>query len=295
MWSSPKLHCAAKVSKGFVERFDTWIASQNLERTVGATAVDDHDPRGPVEFRQRAGDIRQLVESEHQRGDVVHPHQLRARARLARRAGPRGRDALGHPAPSTIDDDIQTGVARRPIQGASRKRGVGDQGRRIALATGRGLDGDGAAGDALGRGDHILDAGTLACPEIVGGEAGVAAAGKRRDVGGGEVGDMDVVPNAGSVRRVVILAVDLDVRFEPERGLKDKGQQVRLGIMLLTDLAIEVGASGVEIAQGHHREREGGGPVAKDVFRHQLRAAIRAHGTGRWSAASTIGRVLGMP
>jgi hypothetical protein len=65
-------------------------------------------------------------------------------------------------------------------------------------------------------------------------------------MGVGQVRDVDVVPDRRAVRGVVVRAEDLDVPAKPERGLDDQGNQMRLGIVVLADLAVRVGPAALK-------------------------------------------------
>ena len=58
---------------------------------------------------------------------------------------------------------------------------------------------------------------------------------QRQQVRLGQVVDVDVVADAGAVRRRVVGAEDLDVRPLPERHLEDERDQVRLRVVVLAD------------------------------------------------------------
>lgn len=65
----------------------------------------------------------------------------------------------------------------------------------------------------------------------------------------GEVAHMDVIANAGSVRRIVAVAIhDHDCTIAS--GGKNPRNQMELRIVGLTDFASRIGTGGVKISQG---------------------------------------------
>ena len=73
-------------------------------------------------------------------------------------------------------------------------------------------------------------------------------------VGVGQVGDMDVVAHRGAVGRRVVGPEDLRPPARPQRRADDERNQVRLGIVILADLAVGIGAGGVEVAEAAYRQ-----------------------------------------
>ena len=67
-------------------------------------------------------------------------------------------------------------------------------------------------------------------------------------MGGGEVADMDIVANAGTVGRVIVGAVDGDMVALADRGLDRDLDEVRGAGGRLTRPAFRIGAGDVEIA-----------------------------------------------
>ena len=57
-------------------------------------------------------------------------------------------------------------------------------------------------------------------------------------------------------------------------GVEQHRDQVRLRVVVLADLAVRIGAGGVEVAQRHGAQAVGGGVVAQDLLDHPLRAAV---------------------
>jgi len=78
------------------------------------------------------------------------------------------------------------------------------------------------------------------------------------DVGVGEICDVDIVPDAGPVRGVVVGAEDLDAVPLPIGGLEYQGDEMGLGLVPLPGLAVGVDAGGVEVAKDGVFEAVGG-------------------------------------
>ena len=97
-----------------------------------------------------------------------------------------------------------------------------------------------------------------------------------------EIVDVDVVADAGAVRRPIVGAEDRQARALPDRVLArdlDQQRRVRRG---LADAAARIAAGDVEVAQDHVAHRGGGAQVAQHHLAHQFRAAvgIDRHGCG---------------
>ena len=91
---------------------------------------------------------------------------------------------------------------------------------------------------------------------------------ERRHMARGEVAHVDIIADAGAVGRVVIIAEDHELLAPPHRHLGDEGDEV-VGdaAWVLADLARDMGADGVEIAEQRHRFlRVGRGPIVQDFL-----------------------------
>ncbi len=152
---------------------------------------------------------------------------------------------------------------------------VGDERRRVARAPRRLAPRDGAPGDALGRLDHRAHGMACARAEIE--REAVAALEQmrqRQHVRVGQVLDMDIVADGGAVGRRIVGAEDVDGGAPPERGLQHERDEVGLGLVLLADLALGIGAGGVEIAQRRVAQAPRGPEPVQHALDHQLRFAI---------------------
>jgi len=90
-----------------------------------------------------------------------------------------------------------------------------------------------------------------------------------------EISHVNVVADAGSVLGVVVSTENRDVRPEFCRRLQHKGDKVRLGVMLLTDLALGVSSGGVEVAKRHSSDPVRRTGIPQYHLAHQLGTAVR--------------------
>ena len=90
---------------------------------------------------------------------------------------------------------------------------------------------------------------------------------------------MDVVADAGAVRRRVVVAEDRELLEAPDRDLRDVGHQVvRDSGRILAHEAALVRADGVEVAQQQEVPgRIGGGHRAHDLLEPELGGAVGVH------------------
>ena len=88
-----------------------------------------------------------------------------------------------------------------------------------------------------------------------------------------EILHVDIVANAGSVARRIVLAVDDELVPAAERDVEDERDEVRLGPVILA-VALP-GARGVEVAERERPEPPCGGAVGEQPFDRELRVAVR--------------------
>src|SRR5690606_8669868 len=181
-------------------------------------------------------------------------------------------------APATIASrSVRAGVQPSPERAvaAEATRTAGSSGR--PGRGGRGLR-DRVAGDAAGALDHLADGEAVAVAEVAdevfAGGGGVQG----EQVGLGQVGDVDVVADAGAVGGGVVVAVDGDGRAAALGDLEDEGDEVGLGLVRCAVGA--VGAGDVEVAQGGRAQAVGGGLAGDHVVDGQLGGAVGVGGAG---------------
>src|SRR5205814_10299219 len=89
----------------------------------------------------------------------------------------------------------------------------------------------------------------------------------------GQVVDVDVIADAGAVGGGVVGAEDVQVRPLADGGLDHQRDQVRLGPVVLANVAGGAGARGVEVAQGRVAPPVGAGEVGQGVLDRELGVA----------------------
>ena len=171
-------------------------------------------------------------------------------------AGDRAARADGRPAQSSI---AASGWRRRQAQAEPIIASRFDRVRTPAQHVGRPIDGrhedrrvaraprtdrvrDREPDDALGRLDHLADAEPAAAAEVADERRvrpGVARRGRleREEVRVGEVGDVDVVADAGPVGRRVVVAEERQLAPRAGGRGEDVGDEVGLGVVVLAERA----------------------------------------------------------
>ena len=92
--------------------------------------------------------------------------------------------------------------------------------------------------------DYFANAGAASRTEVV---KSTARCAKRQDVCSRKVNDMDVVANTCSIWRLVIGAVNFDIRLSAQRNLKHFGDQMCFLAMIFTEVLSRTGC--VEVTQ----------------------------------------------
>ncbi len=100
---------------------------------------------------------------------------------------------------------------------------------------------------------------------------------EREQMGFGQVGHVNVVANGGSVGRWVVGAEDLELFAATESGFDREGNEMRFRVVVLADLAVGIGASGVEITERSESNGVGLLVPAEDLLDRELRLAVRIH------------------
>jgi len=118
------------------------------------------------------------------------------------------------PIPRMLDDRPQVRIPRVPAEDRLGLVRAGHEAGGIAGAPGRHGDGNRVAGHRPARLDDLLDGKTGAGAEVEG-TGDVLFEGQ--DVGAREIGDVDVVADAGAVGRGIIAAVGMPVGSSPRR------------------------------------------------------------------------------
>ena len=95
-----------------------------------------------------------------------------------------------------------------------------------------------------------------------------------------QVGDGDVVADAGPVGRSVIITEDGDMRPPAQRHLQDQRDEMALGAVVLADAAVGQGPGHIEITQGDIADAMGHRDPAHHGLHHQLAVPVRIGGPG---------------
>ena len=66
-----------------------------------------------------------------------------------------------------------------------------------------------------------------------------------------QIGDVNVIANAGTIRRRVISAIDLELGAKPEHRLDGDLDQVGCLLTRLSGTALGIGAGNIEVPQDH--------------------------------------------
>lgn len=94
------------------------------------------------------------------------------------------------------------------------------------------------------------------------------------DVSVGEVGDVDVISQAGAIRRRVIVAEDLKLGAICCRRSKSEWDQVRFGVVEFADLSAVVGSGGIEVAQAGRPQAVSSVVGFERVFKKQFGGTV---------------------
>ncbi|CDN46185.1 hypothetical protein BN871_LH_00030 [Paenibacillus sp. P22] len=194
------------------------------------------------------------------------------------------------PLPSAGDDVLQIAALRIPSELRAGPLGRSDQHGGIAgsarLDDRRNLAARNPAGDL----DDFLHGEAVSVAEIVDGAVrSLAQALDGEHMGVGKVADMDVIADAAAVCRRVIFSEYRDMAPLAQCCLEHDRNQMRLGIMILSDSPAFVSACGIEIPKGYEPESMRPVEPANHFFHRQLRFPI---GIGRLRAVQLGDRHL---
>ena len=90
----------------------------------------------------------------------------------------------------------------------------------------------------------------------------------------GKIGNMNVVADTGAIIGRVIGAENFDLATTSQRDVENRRHQVGLGIMILADFSVGVGAGGIEISQGDEAKIVCDGEIAQHPLDDELGEAI---------------------
>ena len=178
--------------------------------------------------------------------------------------------------------DVAEGSFRFPVQFAVRLGGVGVTSGDVPRSAGRDLVGNFHAVRLFVGADQFQNRMARAGTEVINVYTGFHVF-----VGGGvpfgEVGDVDVVAHACSVRRGVVVPEDVKFRPSADRHLGDVGHQVVWDpARVFPDFAARVGADGIEVAEERYRKAGvRAGEIGQDFLVHQLGPPVWIDAAGR--------------
>src|SRR5260370_674459 len=153
---------------------------------------------------------------------------------------------------------------------------AGDQNGRVAGTAWAQFARDLAAGDAFRRSDNFQDREATAVADVEGFAGNAVDLLKSADVRIGNIEHMDVIADAGAVRRGLVSAEDIDMGQSTVGGIENPGNEMSFHAMMLDAF---LGCSGsVEIAETHIFESGVELVIGQNLFEHELGFAIRIDG-----------------
>jgi len=162
-----------------------------------------------------------------------------------------------------VNNGSQIVKTRLPFEGRTDKVAGGDEARRVARPAGRELDLEIDAGHAFHGLDHFQhgEATTITTIERRGGTAS-AQVKERISVCGDEIGNVNVISDAGTIPCRIVGSEDVHFGPQAERSLCRDLDEVRGRFGGLAGATERVGARDVEITQDYMAQPMGGGGVA---------------------------------
>src|SRR5262249_10137098 len=153
--------------------------------------------------------------------------------------------------------------------------GGGDESRRVAWSAGVFGCLNFSSSDFATRFDHFSNARTAAGAEVVTAAGGFAQSQNMRV---GEIEDVNVIANTGSIRRVVVGSVNFDLRFFTKRHLQHSRNEMRLRSMVFAKFHGRAG--GIEVAQTNKFHAMNLVVPTQNLFEREFGFAVRINGTG---------------
>src|SRR5260370_5636783 len=145
---------------------------------------------------------------------------------------------------------------------------AGHKNCRIAGAAWTQFARDFAAGDAFGGIDDLQDREAATVANVEGFTGNLADFLKRADMGIGDIEDVDVIADAGSVGRGVVSTKDIDVRQCTSGGIKNARNEMSFHAMMFA--ALLGGAGSVEIAEADVIESSVELVIGENLFERKL-------------------------
>src|SRR6266487_4451247 len=178
------------------------------------------------------------------------------------------------PFPSAVDNRVERLELRLPTKFFLDSLRGSDEPGRVAWSTWFFNRLDFSSGDFAARFDHFSYARTPTRAEIVAAARGFAESQNMRIR---EIEDVNVIANTGSIRRVVVGSVNVDVWFFSERHLQHSRNEMRLRSMVF---AKSLGcAGGIEVAQTNKFHSMNLVVPAQNFFKREFGFAVGTDGT----------------
>src|SRR6267143_4273950 len=133
-----------------------------------------------------------------------------------------------------------------------------------------------AADDTLRRRDNFQDREATAVADVEGFAGNAVDLLKSTDVRIGDIEYVDVIADAGSVRRGIVSAEDVDMRQSTASGIENPGNEMSFHAMMLA--AFLGGSGSVEIAEAHVFESGVDLVIRQNLFEYELGFTIRIDG-----------------
>src|SRR5215467_12454878 len=146
------------------------------------------------------------------------------------------------------------------------------------------------AGDSLARLNYLPDGITIAVAEVV---KSLSTCCEPQDVSLRQIGNMNVIANAGSVGGWIVGAEQFAVRGMSQGHFQDVGDQVRLPAVVFSEFFTRAG--GVKIAEGDVFQAIDLAIPKKNFFEHELRFTVGIDGFLRqiFGHGHALGRPVG--
>lgn len=176
------------------------------------------------------------------------------------------------PRPGGLNDFFEGGVGGFPAESALEFFLAGDENSRIAGTARTQFARDFAAGDALGGIDDFQDGEAAAVAHIEGFAGNFGNFLESANMGIGDIEDVNIVANAGSVRRGVVGPEYVDVGKATASGIENARDEMSFDAMLFA--AFPGGSSSVEIAEGDVVEASVELIVSENLFKRKLGLSV---------------------
>ena len=178
------------------------------------------------------------------------------------------------PVPGCLDDLLDIGIARFPVQHLPGKTGIGDEDRWISGPTFSLHNRDLAASHPPARLHDLSHAVPTSGSQVQVQSLAFLQPVEGSQVGLGQVIDMDIVPHAGAIGCRVITPENRDLVPLSQCDLEHDRDQVCFGIMVLAQVALRMCPGGIEISKRGVGKALVGSIIGQQLLDHQLGVSI---------------------